>query len=57
MQKKNKAEETAFGLAILMLLEAVGLLCARAETLGAVIAIFAATATACFAKWMMGEAD
>ncbi|HEV3047368.1 MAG TPA: hypothetical protein VGY13_08415 [Solirubrobacteraceae bacterium] len=49
---KNNFEDRALVLAGLMLLEAVGLQVAHAETLGAVIAIFATALIASVAKWM-----
>jgi hypothetical protein len=57
MDNKNGAEETAIGLAALMLLEAVGLQVAHDETLGAIIGIFAAAIIAVVLKRMTSEPD
>jgi hypothetical protein len=57
MDNQNGAEETALGLAALMVLEAVGLQVAHDETLGAVSGLFAAAVIVCVLKRMTSEPD
>jgi hypothetical protein len=55
MENKNKLEDIPLGLAGLMLLEAIGLQFAHTETLGAVIALFAAALVASVTERMKRE--
>jgi hypothetical protein len=55
LKDKGQAEETALALASLLLLEAVGLELAHSQTLGAVIALFAAALIACVLRCMASD--
>jgi len=57
LKYNRKAEETALGLAALLLLEALGLEFAHTETLGAVIAIFAAAFVAVVLRWIVRDPE
>jgi threonine/homoserine efflux transporter RhtA len=57
MKTSGNLEDTALGVAGLMLLEAIGLQVAHSETLGVVIAIFATTLFASVAKRMLGDTN
>jgi hypothetical protein len=54
-QHEGQAEEMALALAALLLLEAVGLERAHSQTLGAVIALFAAALIACVLRCIASE--